>query len=247
MGGQSFGKRCLSTFPGIVVTLLLQAFQLARRQHHKVHTEHQFTLGAFGRVLQLQRPAGGIPRIGKRSLSLGHPLPIHGLKGFKRIHHLAPCFKVVGVFAPQSQRNGWNGACICRNIVAHGAIAAGHCLHQLSVPIGEPDGNAVVFQFTSIAERYPVEQFSCPGLEILYFLYAVGIAQREHGKPVCDLSEGLIHFSTHALGGGSGKCQLRILVFQIHQLAEKGVELEVAHQRRVVHIVLIVVVVNKLC
>ena len=210
------------------------------RGHHEIHAEHQFALGTLGRILQLERTAGGIAWIGERLKAVGLALAVHGLKGVERVHHLAPRLEVVGEVAVQAQRYGGYGLGVGRYVVAHTAVAACHCLHQLPVAVGEAYGHTVVLQLAGVAELLAVEQLAGTRLKLLYLLYAVGIAQREHRQPVRHLAETFVHLAAHALGRRQGRGQLRVLPLEVLELAHHAVKLLVAHQRPVVHIILVV-------
>ena len=130
---------------------------------------------------------------------------VHGLEGLKRIHHLAPCLEICREVAPEPQRDGGYGAGIGGDVVAHGPVATGDSLHQFAAPIGQPDGHAVVFEFTGISERGAVEQLAGAGLKVLYLLYTIGVAQRKHGQPMSHLAEGLVDLAPHTPAGRGGQ------------------------------------------
>ena len=106
------------------------------REHHEVHAEHEFSLGALGGVLQLERAAGSVAGVGKRLLADGLALAVHGLEGVEGIDHFAPGLEVVGPLALQTQGDGGDGAGVGGDVVAHSAVAAGDGLHQLSATVG---------------------------------------------------------------------------------------------------------------
>ena len=208
--------------------------------HHEVHAEHELALGTLGGVLQLEAAAGGVAGVGEGLVAVGLALAVHGLEGLEGVHHLAAGLEVVGEVAVQAQRYGGYGLGVGRYVVAHTAVAACDGLHQLPVAVGEAYGHTVVLQLAGVAELLAVEQLAGTRLKLLYLLYAVGIAQREHREAVRHLTESLVHLATHALGGRQRAGQLGILPLEVLQFAQHGVELKVAHQRAVVHIILVV-------
>ena len=124
------------------------------------------------------------------------------------------------------------------------AIATRHAPHEFSLLIGKRDGKSVVLQLTAHLEGFTPQQFAHAGIPLCHILLAVGIGQREHGIAMGHLGELLVEVAAHALCGRVGVGHLGMPGLQVLQLMHQEVELLVADDGLVEHIVTVVMLVQ---
>ena len=109
--------------------------------------------------------------------------------------------------------------------------------------IHEGNGEAVYLQLTHQVGSVHAEKIGNAAIPGGQFFRVEGVGQTEHGQPVFHLGETLRRRRTHPLSGRLRRHQIRMLVFQLSELAHQRVELGVGYLRGVQRVVTIVVAV----
>ena len=206
----------------------------------------ELTRGHQFRLLALQRSAGGIARIGKERFLGCLALGVEPLKHFPRHENLTAYLKLAGEVAPgvQHQRNAADGLHVGRHVVAMHTVATRHRPHQAALLVGERDAQSVVLHFAAHLEGLAVQTAAHAVVPVGHILFAVGVGQREHRISVGHLLEFLVQVGAHTLRRRVGVGHLGMARLQFLQLLHLEIELLVADDWLVQHVVAVVMVVQ---
>ena len=214
--------------------------------HQVVGTEVKASAGHLGALLQFQRARCGIARVGERRFPDLFALAVQRLEAGEGHQDFAAHLEKVGVIvALQAQWYRGDGAHVGRHIVALRAVAARHRPFHHAVFVLYADGETVVFQLANVF-NISVEEGADAVVELQQLLFRVGVAERKHRIDVLHGLEAFRHGAAHPLRGTVGLHELGMRLLQLLQMAQQLVELVVADDRRVQHVVVVVVAV-KLC
>ncbi len=164
----------------------------------------------------IQRPAGsqawielsqaasrGIARIDEDFLAGCQSLLVHGFEARDLHEHFAADFEQFWRSVPaQTQRHGFDGEHIVRDVFAPHAIATCGGLHQLAGLIPEAHREAVELRFRGVLHRLDIiKAFADAAIEIDQVLVAECILQRQHRRGMHDLAQLTDGCGTDALCG----------------------------------------------
>ena len=201
--------------------------------------------GHHAAVLTLQRAAGSIAWIGEERLLGSFALLVQTFEDLPGHKNLAPYLKLARIaFAGQHKGNGADGSHVLCHIVAMNTVATGHGLHQTAIHVGERDGKSVVLHFAAHLEGLSPQSAAHAVVPLAHVLLAVGVGQRQHGIFVGHLLELTAQVASHALRGRVRVGHFGVQGFQILQFVHQQVELLVADDGLVQHVVAIVVLVQ---
>ena len=118
-----------------------------------------------------------------------------------------------------------------RHIITGRAVAA--CGRQIeqSFAVGQRESDAVDLRFDGPTQFDAGQEALDAGCEFVRLLQRIRVVEALHGHAVAHLLEALERLARHALGGGVGRAQFRMRIFQIAQLAEQRVVFAVGDLR----------------
>ena len=229
----------------------------------------ELTCCHHGRLLALERAAGGVARVGKEGLLGGFALAVEGLERCPRHQHLATDLELAGprrhglggrrskeVGLPvgshgghcrarlQLEGYGADGADVGRHVVALHAVAARDGAHEAPVLVVERDAQAVELQLAANLKRLAAQALADALVELAHLILVVGVGEREHRPLVSHGNELLREVAANALSGRIGVVELGVALLQVLQLAQQGVELLVGDGRSIQHVIVVVVAVQ---
>ncbi len=209
--------------------------------------ETQGTAGGNARIKLAQTTGGGIARIDEHFFLRRQLLGIELFEVFPEHQHFAAHLQHVRVVALQTQRNRTDGPDVGGNVLPLVAIPAGQALHQPPFFIAQADSQPVKLQLTAIGHRIGPHQ---PRLDTLVksaqLGFGEGIVQRQHGLRMLDGMEAQGRQGPDPPRWGIGRHQLRVTRLKRFQLPEQGVVFGIGNQRRIQHVVLETVVIQRL-
>ena len=126
------------------------------------------------------------------------------------------------------------------HVLAHRPVAARRAHGQIPVPVDELHGEPVELGLADVLDRRvrgDVEHPVNPDVELVEFLVAGHVAEREHGLAVLDLGELLARLPRDAAGGRVGRGQLRVGLLQREEVAHEPVVLGVGEDGAVENVV----------
>ena len=188
--------------------------------------------GDNGRVEQLEGAGRRIARVGEGRLALVLALPVERGEFFLREVNFAADFEKFWRVAVELQRDGSYRADVLCDIVTGGPVAAGCREFEHPLAVGQRERDAVHLRLDRPAQRDAGKQPPDARQEGVRLLQRVGVVEALHGHPVAHLRETFQRPAAHAPGGGVRCLQFRVRVFQIAQLAQKGVIFAVGDFRR---------------
>jgi hypothetical protein len=160
---------------------------------------------------------------------------------FRQINFAAD-FQQIRNFALEPQRNRPDGADVLRDIIAGRAVAARGGQLEHAFAVGQRERDAVDFRFDGPAQLDAGQETFDARHELIRFLQRIRVVQTLHGHAVAHLSETFERPAGHALGGGVGRAQFRMRIFQIAQFAQERVVFAVRDLGRGLVVVKLVVV-----
>ena len=188
------------------------------------------------RVEGLEGACGGVAGVGKGSVPYIRAFLVQGVEGSEGHVDLAPYLEVPG-HVPDVGRYGGNGPDILGNVVPHCPVPPREGPYELSPGITEADGRTVELQLA----------LPDPPVEVLQFLYIIGVSQRKHGPAVAELTElpgtrcPAFNVTAYFYGRGVRRCQFRMDLFQRGKLHHHYVVFKICNFRIIEHIVSVIV------
>ena len=202
------------------------------------------------RVEGLEGAGGGVAGVGKWSVPDIRAFLVQGVEGCEGHVYLASYLKVPR-HVPDIGRNGRDGPDILGNVVPYGSVPPREGSNELSPGITEADGCAVELQLAAVGELL-TGGLPDPPVEVLQFLYIIGISQRKHGPAVAVLTElpgtrrpdGYVAAYFH--GGRVRRGQFRIHLLDGGQLHHHDIVFEIRYLGFIEHVILVIVPVELL-
>ena len=212
---------------------------------HEVEEAVELALGDQGAVLVFECTGGCIARIGVELLACFGAFLVEGVEHRDGHEDFTADFKLFGIIAAQLQRNGLDGADVCRNVFAHLAIAAGEGLGQPTVLVAQTDGDAIVLELHDVLNGL-IDAFFDAVFPVGNLVFAVRVRQRQHRVAVGYFFEFLGEIAPYPLGGRVGVGQFGMCFFEVFEFAQQRIELLIADGGLTEHVVPVVVVVQLL-
>ena len=210
----------------------------------------QATAAHLFRVEGLEGARGSVAGVGKGSVPYIRTFLVQGVEGREGHVDLAPYLKVPG-HVPDVGRYGGDGPDIVGDVISDRSVPAGQGPDELSSGVTEADGRAVEFQFTAVGE-FLSGGLAYPSVKVLQFLNVIGIAEREHGPAVTELTEfpragrSAGYVAAYFYCRRVGRSQFGIHLFQGGQLHHHYIVLKIRYLGIIEHIVPVVVPVELL-
>ena len=232
------GKGLKPPFPQSGNRLLLRG---DRRVAHIVDIVEDDLGAAGGRHLRVEiadRPRRRVACVFERLVGVGAVIFFqHG----QADHRLAAHFQRAAI--GNGERKTAHGECLCGDVLPLGPVAARRRAHEAALLIGQAHGQAVELVFHRKNGR---------GIDFLHtrdkggeFVLRDRLVERKERRNVPVARERLDGFAAHPARGRIGKARAR-LPFKLFQLVIQGIVLSVRNARRVLHVVLVCPLVERI-
>ena len=183
-----------------------------------------------------QGTCGGVPRIGKKRLSILLALLVEPREDCAGHEYLPPHDEPRDSLR-QPQGDGLDGTEVLRDVLPHCPIPSRRAPDEQAVPVLQCHREAVYLGLHSILRR--PDGITDPLVEPLQLLHGEHVLKALQRHLVAHLLKAVQHLSPHSLGGRIRGDMLRVGRLQLFQTAELMVVVIVAHGGRVQHIVFI--------
>ena len=214
---------------------------------HAVTDEGERTRRGDARIELLQRPGGGVARVGEHRLPGLLALAVHAPEGLDRQKDLAPDLEQLGHgcrAALQAERHAADRPDVGRDVLADDPVAARRSRGEHAVLVDELDRHPVDLRLADVLDPLEVQELPDAGIELRHLLPRRDVVEREHRVAMTHRLELLEGHGADPLRRRVGARELRMLGFQLLETAEEGVVLGVRDERVVEHVVAVIVVLD---
>ena len=132
------------------------------------------------------------------------------------------------------------------HVLARLPVPASYRLPEHAASVERRHRQAIHLQLGHVTIGGVAEQLTHPPVEIPQLAFVQSVVQAEHRRAMADLHESFARLTAHSLGGGIGRHQLRMPVFQLAQPVHQLVVLGVADLGGVQNVVQVLVAPQRL-
>jgi hypothetical protein len=130
------------------------------------------------------------------------------------------------------------------DVVARGTVTPGSPQREPPFLVQQSDGDAVELLVDDVARPVAPQAPADAGVEGAQVVRVVSVIDGQHGHGVADRTEALDRLSADPLRWAVGGNQLGVLLLQLAEPPEEPIELPVAHRRRGLDVVQVIVALD---